>query len=233
MRIILAVCGALVIALVFRGVIRKFPWAFYLVCGAVCAAYFVSFIHPDLRVSYAYALFLKVMQRGTFGFALLTVVMFVGVFPKSSWIRDSLVPIRRQLSIAGCMMLVPHIVFYTRSYLLSNVLESIDNVSVSLVLAGVLVVIGAVLFLTSFVVVRRAMSPVLWKRIQRMSYVFFGLTFVHLLLFLAPSAMAGRSEAQMTVAVYLALGIGYAVLRIARYALERKAGSKIEGAVAQ
>lgn len=217
MRVLVALLLVLVVSILFHTAIRKHPGAFYLVALALCAVYFASFVAPDLRVNYWYATFLKVMQRGTLGFALITVVMYIGVLPQVSRLRDMLGPIRRQLSIAGCIMLVPHIVFYARSYLASNVLSDFNNVAVSLVLAMVLVVVGLMLFVTSFLVVRHGMSPATWKRVQRSSYVFFGLMFVHLLLFLLPSVLAGRAETQLVVAIYLMLGIVYAVLRIVRH----------------
>ena len=66
------------------------------------------------------------------------------------------------------------------------------------------------------------MNPITWKRVQRISYVFFGLMFVHLLLFLMPSVLAGRTETQVVVTVYLVLGVGYAVLRVVRFIHDRK-----------
>lgn len=222
MRVLIALLVMFAISIIFHNSIRKMPWAFYLIAVAVSIAYLASFIAPDLRVNYGYATFLKVMQRGTFGFALLTIVMYIGVLPKASRLRDMLGPIRRQLSIAGCILLVPHIAFYTRSYLASNVLETLNNVAISLMLAIVLVIVGLVLFVTSFLAVRHSMNPTLWKRVQRTSYVFFGLMFVHLLLFLMPSVLAGRAETQTVVAVYLVIGIGYMILRIVRYARDRK-----------
>lgn len=222
MRVLIAIAAACFIAIVFHGVIRKRPGAFYLVVVALCAGYFMSFFAPDVRDYAWYATFSRVMQRGTVGFALLAIVMYIGVLPKASKLKDILGPIRRQLSIAGCIMLVPHIVFYARSYLASNVLSNMNNVAASLILAFVLVIVGLVLFVTSFLVVRHGMNPVTWKRVQRMSYVFFGLMFVHLLLFLMPSVLAGRAETQIVVAIYLTIGIGYAVLRIVRYVRDRK-----------
>ena len=222
MRVVIALVGVCIVSLVLHSAIRKYPWALYVIVLALCAAYFASFVAPDLRANDLYATFLKVMQRGTIGFALITIVMYIGVLPKASKLRDMLGPIRRQLSIAGCILLVPHIVFYARSYLASNVLSSVNNVAVALVLAIALVAIGLVLFVTSFLVVRHGMNPITWKRVQRISYIFFGLMFVHLLLFLMPSVLAGRAETQMVVAIYLMLGVGYAVLRVVRFIHDRK-----------
>lgn len=220
MRIVMALIAVCIVAAAFRNAIKKWPAVWYLVACVACLAYFAYFFNPELRLNYGYVMYLKIMQRGTLGFSLITVVMLIGVLPASSGLRLWLVPIRRQLSIAGCIMLVPHVVFYGRSYLASGVFLRMDNVSVSLFLACVLVALGLVLFITSFVPVKRLMNPRIWKKVQRVSYVFYGMTFIHLLLFLMPSAFAGRAEVQVAIAVYCILGFGYAVLRITRYVCE-------------
>ena len=61
------------------------------------------------------------------------------------------------------------------------------------------------------------MPSKLWKAVQRLSYPFFALVFVHVLLMLAPSAVNGGAAAQVSVLVYVALFGLYVALRAARY----------------
>ena len=75
---------------------------------------------------------------------------------------------------------------------------------------------------TSFNVVKKRMKKETWKRVQLLAYPFWGLVYVHLLLMLVPSALRGGAPAQMAVAVYSVVFVGYAVLRIRRAAVDRR-----------
>ena len=66
-----------------------------------------------------------------------------------------------------------------------------------------------------------------WKRLQRWAYVFFGLVYVHLMLMLAPAASRGGEAAVASVAVYTVVFGAYAVLRVRRALVDRRAGAAI------
>lgn len=216
MRILIACIGAFLLAVLFRNAIKKAPWLWYAASILAVAAYFLLPASLAMHGDGAAALFTKAMQRGTFGFALLVVVMFVGVWGQVSTLRRWLGPIRRQLSIMGCLLMVPHVAFYAPAYLKSMALFDAGRVSLSLAVALVVTVLGVVLFVTSFLAVKRRMPGAAWRRIQALSYVFFGLAFVHSILFLAPSAFAGRMESVVNVGAYGVIACLYLVLRLRR-----------------
>ena len=106
-----------------------------------------------------------------------------------------------------------------------------DNVTVAFVLAIVLFVLLLVLGVTSFNMVKKRMKTESWKRLQRLSYVFFALVYAHLLLMLLPSALHGAAAPQANVAVYSVVFVGYFVLRLVRFALDRRAeGAEVASA---
>ncbi|MFR1639160.1 MAG: hypothetical protein ACLSVD_08270 [Eggerthellaceae bacterium] len=61
-----------------------------------------------------------------------------------------------------------------------------------------------------------------WKSIQRLAYPFYVLIYVHLALFLAPSALAGKETAVVSLTVYTVVMAAYVLCRT-RKALQRKA----------
>jgi DMSO/TMAO reductase YedYZ heme-binding membrane subunit len=67
-----------------------------------------------------------------------------------------------------------------------------------------------------------------WQLLQRFSYLFFGLIFVHILFYLLPPTLEGSSSAAMSLISYSAVGIAYAVLRIRLFLLRRQ--DALEGA---
>ena len=80
----------------------------------------------------------------------------------------------------------------------------------------------APLGVTSLRAVKGRMKACTWRRIQSLAYAFYGLAFVHVLLMLGPSAMAGSERSVVMVSIYIALFGGYMVARIARVALDRR-----------
>ena len=73
-----------------------------------------------------------------------------------------------------------------------------------------------VLGITSFGVVKKRMRTTTWKMVQRSAYVFFALVYVHMVLMLAPAAVAGGVQAQISIAMYTAVFLAYAILRLRR-----------------
>ena len=94
------------------------------------------------------------------------------------------------------------------------------GLGVALAVTVLLVVLGA----TSFNNVKVRMSSQTWSRVQKWSYAFFGLTYVHVLAMLLPSALSGGMTAVQSVVAYTVVFGAYAVLRIVRAMLDRKRG---------
>ena len=97
------------------------------------------------------------------------------------------------------------------------------NVMGAFVLAVVLLVLLVVLGVTSFAFVKRQMSTASWKKVQKLAYPFFGLVYVHLMLMLAPAASRGGEAAVASVAVCTVVFGAYAVLRVRRAFVDRRA----------
>lgn len=97
------------------------------------------------------------------------------------------------------------------------------NVLGALVVALALLVLLLVLGVTSFGFVERRMRTESWKRLQRWAYVFSGPVYVHLMLMPAPAASRGGEAALVTVAVYTVVFGTYAMLRVCRAFVDRRA----------
>ena len=146
--------------------------------------------------------------------------MFVGVLKEGSPAKTKLSAIRRQLSIAGCILALCHIAYYVYTYFF-QVIQATGgvptmNLVVSFVISGVLLVLFVMLLVTSFNAVKRHMHAKTWKNVQRWAYVFFGLMYVHLAVILMPPALSGKETAMISMAVYTVVFAAYAILRIRR-----------------
>lgn len=148
--------------------------------------------------------------------------MFVGVLGEKNPLRTHLMPIRRQLSILACIFAVGHIAFYAASYVPRLTSAFTGNLAFSLGLAALITALMAVLWVTSFSVVKHAMKAASWKRVQRLAYPFYVLTYVHLALLLMPSALAGNDVAVLSITVYSIVMGAYVVLRLRKALADRR-----------
>lgn len=215
----LVVCVALCLAL--RKAIHRVPWVFY---GLAVAADIVYLYVDQIGFSRPLRVFMfDQLQEAILPLALFCVVMFIGCLPRTSKIAQQLRQIRGELSIVACILCVAHMVLYLMSYapkLSGGGVNS--NVLVSFAVAVVLLVLFLVLGVTSFNFVKRRMSAVAWKRVQRLAYPFFGLVYVHLLLMLLPAALRGGEAALVNVSIYTVLFVGYALWRTQRALADRR-----------
>ena len=113
-------------------------------------------------------------------------------------------PVRAELSIVAWLLSLGHVAVYGATYLprIASGGATNGNVAASFAVAVVLLALLAVLGVTSFNLVKRRMRTETWKKVQKLAYPFFLLTYVHLLLMLAPSALHGGVAATTSVAVY-------------------------------
>ena len=205
-----------------KDVIKKAPWAFYIM-ALLLDILFISGALFSLPKPVWSVLFLLV-QKCMLPLALFVIVMYIGVFPVSSKVRQALQPIRGELSILAWLLCLGHMVVYLMSYaprVLSGAIASM-SVMTALFIAIVLFALLAVLGVTSFKTIKRSMNPLAWKKVQLLAYPIFGLVYVHLLLRLLPSALGGGQAALTSVIVYTIVFGLYFVLRVNRFYQDKK-----------
>ena len=213
---------AVVFVAVFKKAIRRIPWAFYIAAFALDMLVFASPVLDIPRWLGETVVLANV--RCLFAFGLLLVVMFTGVLRNGSALKAWLSPIRAELSIIAAILTVGHIARYAGMYslrALQNPASMGNGLMVSFAVSLLLVILLAVLTVTSFGAVKRRMGALRWKALQRLSYVFYGLVYVHVLLIMMRSALAGGLNAQISIMTYGAILVVYAVLRIRRWRLDR------------
>lgn len=115
MRFVLAFAIALFVALICTNQLKKAPAVFYSLSIAAVAVY-VYGISQGPAVGF-WGFFIPFMQRCTLAMAFFAIVMFVGVFDENSPVRRKLLPVRRQLSICGCLLCLAHVFYYAKTYL--------------------------------------------------------------------------------------------------------------------
>ena len=217
MTLIVSLLAVAAFALVFRDAIRRVPWLFYLLTGAMAAAFLP--LDSSLLPQQVVLAFTIPMQRCYLAFSLFALVMFIGAFSEDSLVRRRLGPIRAELSIMASLLACAHIVYYVQAYLLRLFSESSRialNMYGAFALACLLVALLVVLAATSLRAVKSRMAAASWRKLQRLAYPFFVLVCVHAIVALAPSAIGGSAVSMIAVVEYAAVLVFYAIVRLRR-----------------
>lgn len=213
---------ALAFCLVCSRSMRRHAVWYYAGAFAVIALFFYGVFFGLPRVVWR-PLFYAIDQC-MLGTALFVVVMVVGALPRGSWLFQRLRPVRGELSIFAWILCLGHLVYLSTIPSMIRIALTLQFVmpmaAAGLAVSLVLLVLLAVLGVTSFKFVKRHMNASAWKAVQRWSYLFYALVYVHLMLMLAPTLATGVPRALLTGAVYSVIFLGYGVLRVRRAYLD-------------
>jgi DMSO/TMAO reductase YedYZ heme-binding membrane subunit len=211
--------GAAAVAVLFvvvcRNPLRRFPVVFYLI--AVALDIFVAFSSSIVLPKDIQLYIMVPLQRGSFAFALFASVMFIGVFKDDSKIRAYLMPIRAELSIIACLLILGHVLRRLSVYIklfVAPVPTAMTHIAISIALAVFLTLLMAVLGITSVKAIRKKILPSTWKKIQLLAYPFFILIYAHIALIFLPSMMNNGTAATESFVIYSIVFALYLVLRI-------------------
>jgi DMSO/TMAO reductase YedYZ heme-binding membrane subunit/uncharacterized protein with FMN-binding domain len=176
---------------------------------------------PNFLNNYVIALF----SRGALATALWCVVMWAGAFPNGSKPIKAIMPIRGELSIFTAILTLGHNIGFGKTYFV-RLFTDVEKMSTNQVVASILTIIMLLIMLPltvmSFPTVRKKFDPKLWKKIQRLAYVFYALIYTHVMVLCVPQAKLGREGYLFSIAMYSLAFIGYAIFRIKKYLTVKK-----------
>lgn len=116
----------------------------------------------------------EIVTQGLIGLAFFVVVMFAGAFPKQSKVSKRLRSVRKEYSIVGFILLIPH----ATTYIVQFLEGSYPTEWIGLIAFTIMVP----LLITSFGKVKKKMEMKKWKEIQKYAYLAYALTFIHLIM---------------------------------------------------
>ena len=228
MLFLTAILIAVLVAFFLDKPLKKCPAAFYITAAVLTVASIVI-TQSDINISSRFVRdnVLGIFSRGALGTAFWAVVMWAGALPNGSAPIKKLMPIRGELSITAAILTFSHIITYGVMYI-SNLIKGrtgSDFVVTSIVCLA-MVLIMTPLTVMSFKKIRKKMNAKTWKKIQRLAYIFYALIYVHILVLFVPKAQKGREGYFLSILVYSAVFIGYAVMRIRKYYIAGKKPEK-------
>lgn len=225
MTFLISLALALLFVALLGRTLRAHPVPFYLAAvGIAVVVAVVTWSGVSLPEGFSKWIW-PVFARGGLAGGLFVLVMVAGAFPNGSVPSRRLMPIRGPLSILASILTLGHNAAYGKTYftlLFTSPAQLPLNQLLAAICSVVMLLIMLPLFVTSFQRVRRKMAPKKWKALQRLAYGFYALLYCHILLLSLPLALAGNGAYQLTVFVYSAVFLSYAVCRVLKAAARRK-----------
>ncbi len=177
-------------------------------------------------------LFIAPLYMGSFATYLFIIVMYLGVLKpnkKDGKYNKSLLYLRKvrgEIAIIASIITLSHNIVYGRTYFLA-LFEIIDkelNIQqvIGAIISIILIILILILGITSFKKIRRKMDPMKWKKLQKLSYIFYGLLYAHIMLV---STVVYHKEGKTHGPNYFSL-VFYSIIFITYFILKMKKISK-------
>lgn len=205
----------------FGEVLKKHPYIFYIGAAvlSVAASAAYSMCAGSTIPVFVEQNIIGIITKGSLGTAMFVAVMYAGALPDRTGIKKRLMRIRGELSITAAVMVLCHNITYGKTYFRLLFTDSTAmplTQRIAAVISLLLIVLLIVLTATSFPSVRKKMNPHSWKKLQRSAYVFYALTYVHIMLISLPYARSGLITSRINVIVYSIVFMVYAVMRLTK-----------------
>ena len=148
-----------------------------------------------------------ILARGTLAGALFILVMVASVCPAAK-MRGLLLRTRGEMAIIAALFTLIHNISYGQYYFVK-------------LFSLIMIILLIPLTITSFMVIRKRMNPKKWKSLQKLSYVFYGLLFLHIAMIFSISIFYGHLDTLFDLTVYAVVYVVYLVLRAIKYKKQR------------
>ena len=166
-----------------------------------------------------------IIGNGTLATALFILVMYARVFPIKSRLFRTLMSLRAPLAIMASFMILLHngtyFIHYYTNYTQRNI--SMTPLEILATCCTILMVVLLVpLTITSFTCIHKKMKAKTWKTIQRFSYLFYGLIYLHVVCLFSQQIKNGLSSYQLNLAIYTVIFGVYLICRFSLYFKAKK-----------
>lgn len=217
MKLLLALIISLIIILIAEKNIRKHAPIWY--CGSFLLS-LLCLLLPSSTPAWLSTFVTNFISRGTFATALFILVMYARVLPPKSRIFRTLMSLRAPIAIMASFMILIHngsyFIYYYNNASKRNIYMTIPEIIAATCTAMMLLLLIP-LTITSFTSIRKKMKGVTWKKLQRLSYIFYGLIYLHVTCLFSMQIANGNQSYQLELAIYTAIFGIYLVSRVALY----------------
>lgn len=223
MKILIVIIFSVIFLLLFEKKVKKQRGIFY--CGALLIGVLTGLFSDKLYPVWMNTFITDYIQKGVLASALFIIVMYAPLMPKKSRFIRVFMGARGEIAIIASLLIMSHCIRYGISYLRmifasTYTMRTADIIT--LIVCGIMIVLLIPLTITSFQRIRKKMNARKWKDLQKWSYLFYGLIYIHVAVLYLPRACAGSIPNFIDMCIYsLIFGI-YTVLRLRKFLLKKK-----------
>ncbi len=219
MKLLIAICVAVLFLILNEKALKKYSGIYYGM--AVVLGVATALIPTEVYPLWLKTIVTDYFNRGTIATAFFVLVMVAILMPKKSYFQRLLMSTRGETAIIASLLILSHNIAYGKTYFL-RLFTDHTSMQVYEIAAAVLSLLMIALLIpltiTSFKCVRKKMPAKKWKKLQRLSYLFYAMIYVHVAVIYSPRINAGDWNYLRDFYIYTAVFAGYAILRVHRYA---------------
>ncbi len=227
MKLLISLIIVFAISMIFSKSIKKHAPFWYV--GAFIIALGSMLVPATAAPVWFQQLVMGYITRGTFATSLFILVMYARILPRGSKAMTTIMGLRAPLAIMAAMIILLHngfyLMYYFRRVFTAGIAMDTYEI-IAFISTTVMWILLLPLTITSFIKVRRKMNPVKWKNLQRWSYLFYALIYVHVCTLFTKQILSGHASYGRDLAIYTFVFGYYAVKRVS-LALEMKKKSNI------
>lgn len=216
MKLLIALVVSLCVILLAENSIRKHASIWYF---SALVLSFLSLFIPESAPDWISSFVAGYISRGTLATALFVLVMYARVLPPKSRLFRTLMSLRAPLAIMAAFMILIHNGSYFIHYL--NMFHRKRYMTMPEIFAAICTTVMLLLLIpltvTSFTSVRKKMKGLAWKKLQRLSYIFYALIYIHVSCLFGLQISRGNTSYNLDLAIYTAIFGTYLVSRVALY----------------
>ncbi|MBB6713364.1 ferric reductase-like transmembrane domain-containing protein [Clostridium gasigenes] len=223
MILIYSLILATILSLLFTTSIKKHYWFYYSLSAFIAIS---TTIYEILKITsnmelYGFISYIeKASIKGIFSISVFVLVMFAGALQSRWKITKKLLIIRGELAIIASILILPHGVIYLVRFIMKIIDQKLSAIYVAYVIVGIIAFIIMIpLFITSLKKIKRKMDWHKWKQLQRTSYLFYFITYIHILLIL----LSKKNIDWIKLITYTTIFALYAILRLIKCKNTRQA----------
>ncbi len=232
MNFIISLIAAIALVAIGRNFIKKHANLCYVITTIISVLLVVGYSTGKIWTIQSPILLIiaLMLMKSAFATALFVVVMFTGAFKNGGKLIKFLMPIRAELSIIASILTLAHNISFGQQHFVAlfTAPETMaHNYIAASIVSLILIAIMIPLFITSFPSIRKKMKPKMWKKLQKLAYVFYGLIYVHVMLLMVPAFIQGRSMYLVSIIAYTVVFGTYAIMRIRKHSSRKSAKKSV------
>ena len=218
MKLIICLICSIWFFATFNNQVKKHAAVFYIITVLISA--FTVFVPHKFLTPLLVMFINKIFVGGVLQGAIFIIVMYVSVLPQKSRLRIKLSKVRGEMAIIAALFTLIHNISYGKRYfmLLFTDISALKPYEAAAALLSVCMIVLLVpLTVTSFNIIRKKMSGKSWKKLQRLSYIFYALLYFHIVLIFSRGILAGKLAYLADLYIYTLIFGSYAILRHIKY----------------